>query len=382
MTKHGNKVIHRLLLLASTVFVALAYLLVLVQVIRKFPLLSAPLFWGISAGVYFFIFGALFLLYHFSDAVFPEFPALLERWTEKRGLRAIDRWGLFMAIAAFVMCLIRAPHLLALPAIGVLGLLASAAIPAKGIEAEEARSLYRPPEVPEKQVEPPLSFDAPRPEQVPEGVEIREYEWEIKWGEGESTKQWMWIPFLSKRVEEFKAKNPYRKEPRPSVIDPYEFVNNGITSEVLHAANHFMQETKRRKWTLFQEVCNVLAFVQSIPYKSDEESVGFPDYFRYPIETLYDKEGDCEDTSILAASILKALGHEVILLFIEPEHEGEPAHMAIGVSFPGMEGFPPGIRLFRYGGKVFFYCETTAEGWHVGEVPAEYIGREIKVYPA
>lgn len=49
----------------------------------------------------------------------------------------------------------------------------------------------------------------------------------------------------------------------------------------------------------------LLAFTQYIPYDNEEADSG-NDYWRYPLETLYDGTGDCEDTSILAAAMYAA----------------------------------------------------------------------------
>ncbi|NQT08492.1 hypothetical protein HQ586_05390, partial [Candidatus Bathyarchaeota archaeon] len=52
----------------------------------------------------------------------------------------------------------------------------------------------------------------------------------------------------------------------------------------------------------------VVAFVQSLPYTSDDVTTGFDEYARYPLETLVDGGGDCEDTSILTSAILDGMG--------------------------------------------------------------------------
>ena len=52
-----------------------------------------------------------------------------------------------------------------------------------------------------------------------------------------------------------------------------------------------------------------------IEYDNDEYKSG-KEYWRYPLQTLIEKTGDCEDTSILLAAILDAAGYEsgIILL--------------------------------------------------------------------
>lgn len=99
----------------------------------------------------------------------------------------------------------------------------------------------------------------------------------------------------------------------------------------------------------------VIAFVQQLKYQPE---VG--EYPKYPIETLSEKGGDCEDTSILLSALLRELGYETI--FINP-----PRHMAIAIACEGCEG-----SAYQFNGKRYFYVETTASGFTIGKIPEEY----------
>lgn len=104
----------------------------------------------------------------------------------------------------------------------------------------------------------------------------------------------------------------------------------------------------------------IIAFVQSIPYASEEE-----EYARYPLETLVDQKGDCEDSSILMAAILQQLGYPVVLLvFMEEKHIG----VGIAVSPPKTGKY----WLCTYGGQDYYYLETTCAGWPIGLLPERY----------
>ncbi|MBQ9518349.1 MAG: hypothetical protein IJR59_00440, partial [Firmicutes bacterium] len=46
-------------------------------------------------------------------------------------------------------------------------------------------------------------------------------------------------------------------------------------------------------------IYEVIHFVQAIPYVNDIDSRGEEEYPKYPIETLYEFNGDCEDVSVL-----------------------------------------------------------------------------------
>jgi len=120
-------------------------------------------------------------------------------------------------------------------------------------------------------------------------------------------------------------------------------------------------------WGALDTVSFVLAFVQSLPYMLDNVTTGLEDYPRYPVETLVDNGGDCEDTAMLFAALLQApaLNYDCVLLLIP---YGLPTHMATGVwGSSGLSG-----TYFTYNERNYYYCETTGEGWTVGEIPDEY----------
>ena len=121
---------------------------------------------------------------------------------------------------------------------------------------------------------------------------------------------------------------------------------------------------QNRGWSKQDRVDFVLSFVQSLPYTLDDVTTGYDEFRRYAIETLIEGGGDCEDTTILVAAILRGLGESVALIFT-------PGHIALGVSgnFTG-----PAI---DYQGKKYFYCETTGTGWTVGVMPAS-VGQSVE----
>ncbi len=61
-------------------------------------------------------------------------------------------------------------------------------------------------------------------------------------------------------------------------------------------------------------------FVQTaVDYETDQKTKGTNEYWRYPLETLYDKQGDCEDGAILLAALLYAAGYDSGI-YLLPEH--------------------------------------------------------------
>ncbi len=121
---------------------------------------------------------------------------------------------------------------------------------------------------------------------------------------------------------------------------------------------------QNRSWNRQDRVDFVLSFVQSLPYTLDDVTTGYDEFRRYAVETLIEGGGDCEDTTILVAAVLRGLGEKTALILT-------PGHIAIGVS-----GDFTGSSL-TYNGIKYFYCETTGTGWTVGKLPAS-VGKTVE----
>ena len=132
-----------------------------------------------------------------------------------------------------------------------------------------------------------------------------------------------------------------------------------IVSEGTNALQDLVRAFNRiipRTWNAERRVNFVLSFVHTLPYTKDI-TTGYDEYYKYATETLVESGGDCEDTSILFASILRGLDFEVALIY-------QPGHLAVGVkgNFRGVS--------FPYKGNRYYYCETTgARDWRLGELP-------------
>lgn len=120
----------------------------------------------------------------------------------------------------------------------------------------------------------------------------------------------------------------------------------------------------------YERINLALTFVQSLPYAYDADSKEETEYVRYPIETLVDGCGDCEDKVALLASILHEMEIDFILLVL-------PEHMAIGVHCEVPE--PSNYLLFR--NKKYYYLETTTPNWKIGQIPEDYYSTEMEAIP-
>ena len=120
----------------------------------------------------------------------------------------------------------------------------------------------------------------------------------------------------------------------------------------------------------------ILAFTQYIEYQYDEDSMGEEEYWKYPLETLFDQNGDCEDTSILFCAIAKSsvFNYDCCMLLFS-------GHMAAGIAVNGLSEDDTEGNTFVSGDTTYYYCETTGTGYEVGDYikQSDMWGREYIV---
>ena len=92
---------------------------------------------------------------------------------------------------------------------------------------------------------------------------------------------------------------------------------------------------------------------------------------KYPVETMVDGQGDCDLFSFIAASVIKAGGLDVVLLYYE-----EQSHMNIGVHLSSApENARDTVFYVTHDGRRYYVAECTGgnweDGWRVGECPAD-----------
>jgi hypothetical protein len=167
-------------------------------------------------------------------------------------------------------------------------------------------------------------------------------------------------------------------ESKPRTADYRQYVLNPIDDiQMNHLADIFNQEAKEKSWGEAETLTLVLSFVQSMPYTSDSVTTGYDEYPRYPVETIVDGGGDCEDTSILFVSVVRAMGYGVVLLEFPEDH-----HMAAGVRIaPSLAQNWDGLYQLTYytdqNGEMYAYCETTGWGWELGQKPSEFVSSPL-----
>ena len=133
----------------------------------------------------------------------------------------------------------------------------------------------------------------------------------------------------------------------------------------------FREAGKEKGYSEYDIIMNVAAFVQSLPYTSDSVTPGYDEYPRSPLETLVDNGGDCEDSAILTAALLREMEIDAVLIELG-------SHMAVGVM--STEDLPG--TYYDYQCSHYYYLETTGSGWEIGVVPEAYRQYEtVSLYP-
>lgn len=142
------------------------------------------------------------------------------------------------------------------------------------------------------------------------------------------------------------------------------YINDPINSEYLDMLVENLNEIgDKRGYTDGERVREVISFCQSFEYETDQESTERAEWPKYPIELLYDRVGDCEDTALLLVGILSKMGYGCALIKFDD-------HIAVGLKGDqSIDG-----TYFENDGIKYYYIETTNRGWRIGEIPDEYVG--------
>jgi hypothetical protein len=144
------------------------------------------------------------------------------------------------------------------------------------------------------------------------------------------------------------------------VFDPYDDAYVNFTAHQLLFMSHVHSDV--------DEIAFIASFVQNIPYMKDDLDNDSYEYPRYPIESLKEHRGDCDDKAILGAALLSSLGYNVSLLRL-------PQHMAVGIQLDSAMG------SYKYYVDRYYYLEMTAANSPIGKVPPEYQGlTNVTVY--
>lgn len=198
----------------------------------------------------------------------------------------------------------------------------------------------------------------------PEWKQIR-YEWLCL---NNRDTMWLEVPIDTQMYAYYRGLERYI-----SVEDYYRYVVDENNLEIVRQIVDTLQEVGNDlSYTDMDMIREVVKFVQdTIEYEYDIDTAGEFEYPRYPIETLYERRGDCEDTSILMAALLKALNYEVGFLHL-------PEHVAVAVR--AVDDYEDSS-YYEINGRRYLYIESTGSGWNIGDVPDEFQQIEAEFFP-
>ena len=147
----------------------------------------------------------------------------------------------------------------------------------------------------------------------------------------------------------------------------------------------YFEELRVNKELDYVDFANaVVSFVQSIPYTlilSTTKDLALQEYnsnireyllqnkgpyienikfgLLSPLEFFHTIRGDCDTRTLVVYSILSHFGYDVVVLNCT-------THSMIGLNLPAQG------KAIKVKGKKYYFWETTAEGWQLGQLPPEY----------
>ena len=207
------------------------------------------------------------------------------------------------------------------------------------------------------------------------------YEWVLDSALGNKLEGSLVLNFDKKAIEKLREKNPFRTYGRDShtyqdnVRDMFSYLKtSSVNLRMVQAiASYIRESVAKANLPEIDMLQFALDFVQmpNINYVIDENSVGIgfaKEYMRYPDEVLFDKEGDCDCKSSLMAGLCMALGYDVLFMLSQ-----KLGHAAIGIEckdewLRDLNLTNKDAVVRNYNGKSYIYCETTGDGFRIGNI--------------
>jgi len=199
--------------------------------------------------------------------------------------------------------------------------------------------------------------------EVPQGYLLRHYEWEYQ----KDPQYWdVLLPEATYRL--------YHEHPRQPFVDNYNYDNyvlDPLDEPTLEDLAQALLNRVEGNYESFVEC--TLSFVQgATQYTPDPEGFEYP---LYPLETLVDGIGDCEDTTILYVSLVRALGYPVSMAHVDTDHDNTPDHVLalipVSSSYPDSVTCSTGMSqgFLKIDGQLYALAETAANPDQRGYIP-------------
>jgi len=195
--------------------------------------------------------------------------------------------------------------------------------------------------------------------EVPNGYVVYEYSWTSPEGVDRMTE--IPLPYALYMTYRGRIRNP--------LVDNYDYADyvlDPLDDPTLEDVAAVLQEYVSTDLAYAKEA---LAFVQgAIRYEVDPAGEEWP---LYPLETLVDGSGDCEDSAILYVSLLCAVGIEPKLAFVDTDDDGTPDHVLALVPISSQSSLSgscgsAAVTVFTLDGTMYAVAESTGRSGVVG----------------
>ncbi|MDR2913812.1 MAG: hypothetical protein LBV74_03105 [Tannerella sp.] len=223
-------------------------------------------------------------------------------------------------------------------------------------------------------------FLVPDPDYMPEEEDTEEmihrnYRWDLD-SDNAGLSGSLDLYFTEEEIQDLRDRNPFRTDASQGFDHNIGLLfREKVDERHLRRVNHYIIEQAYEAGLNGLDTMQfILDFVQepNIKYHTDEESTetgGIPEYARFPVETLYDKRGDCDCKAVLAAALFRNAGYKVAFVTSN-------SHAAIAVACP-KEWFSyyntknlfeaDKQALIDRNGLYYYYCETTSNSFRIGD---------------
>lgn len=213
-----------------------------------------------------------------------------------------------------------------------------------------------------------------------ENAIVMDYKWELGSETGKKLEGKLQLYFPSGYVDDLRRCNPFymqktdgtNKKIIQSMFSTMK-EHPDFVARLKHIGHYIKTKAKSSNLEIYDELQFALDFVQepNITFRHDNLSTPINNlnrYIRYPDETLYDKEGDCDCKAFLAAMLFYVMGYDVLYLASR-----EYQHAAIGIRVPDrLKDFYNDEKVLAekcvdFEGNQYIICETTGDEFKVGE---------------
>lgn len=208
------------------------------------------------------------------------------------------------------------------------------------------------------------------------------YSWTLDSARKTKLKGHLTLRFNPNEIDALRKSNPFavfaNESAESNLRRMYFYMLNNPRS-LMHVADivkYINRECSRNKVDELDKLQFVLDFVQepNVKYNYDHDcaEINYPkEYIRFPDETLYDRHGDCDCKSFLAATLFHLMGYNVLFLI-----SYKLQHAAICIEYdqrwqPLLQNAKNNVTT-EIDGRKYVYCETTSDHFRIGGISPEY----------